>query len=40
MNKLLSKCKLLAGFGLVALTAISGCTKDFVELNTNPNAVS
>ncbi|MFD1873176.1 SusD/RagB family nutrient-binding outer membrane lipoprotein [Hymenobacter bucti] len=40
MNKFLSKCKLLAGFGMVALTAASGCTKDFAEINTNPNAVS
>jgi hypothetical protein len=40
MNKFLSKCKLLAGFGMVALTALGGCTKDFVEINTNPNAVS
>ena len=40
MNTFLMKCKLLAGFGIVALTAFSGCTKDFVEINTNPNAVS
>jgi len=40
MKPFLSKCKLLAGFGLVALGALSGCTKDFVELNTNPNAVT
>lgn len=40
MTKFLSKWTLLAGFGAVALTALSGCTKDFAELNTNPNAVS
>jgi hypothetical protein len=40
MNAFLSTCKLLTGASLVALTTFSGCTKDFVELNTNPNAVS
>ncbi|OGX90503.1 SusD/RagB family nutrient-binding outer membrane lipoprotein [Hymenobacter coccineus] len=39
MNAFLSKCKLLTGFGLVAFAGLSGCTKDFVELNANPNAV-
>jgi len=36
MNRLLSKCALLVGVGLLGLTA---CTKDFEEVNTNPNAI-
>ena len=37
MTRRFSSYALLAGFGLLALTA---CTKDFEEINTNPNAVA
>ncbi|EHQ24948.1 SusD/RagB family nutrient-binding outer membrane lipoprotein [Mucilaginibacter paludis] len=37
MNKYINKYKILASFGLIALAS---CTKNFADLNTNPNAVT